>query len=120
MQIFTEYVAWQNYAATELATAEVVEERAEVRLKFLEAEGLVKSWAPKDTVTQIKARLAGEPAIDAAAQERLNAYAARKMTQVIRDNCERCAALVSRILEVRNWTLETGTSCPAASTAARS
>jgi len=101
MQIFTEYVAWQNYAATEFATAEVVEERAQALVKRLEAQALVLSNPKPGEVLKAKAGFAASPEIDRASQDLLNAYAARKMTQVIRDNCERCAALVSRELTRR-------------------
>ena len=41
MQLFSEYVQWQNFAATEFALAEVEEERAEANVRRLEAEGFV-------------------------------------------------------------------------------
>jgi hypothetical protein len=101
MQLFSEYVAWQNFAATEFSLAEVAEERATAEEKRVEAMALITLEPGKGTITLAKANLSVSRDVEAARQARLNAYAARKMTQVIRDNCERCAALVSRELSRR-------------------
>jgi len=106
MRTFAEYTAWVNYAATEFATAEVAEERAQAHLKRLEAAGMVLLSGPKTKVTEIRAQLQGAPEIDRAAQDLLNAYATRKMTQVIMENCQRCANLVSREITRRTGGLE--------------
>jgi hypothetical protein len=94
-------VAWQNFAATEFSLAEVAEERATAEEKRVEAMALITLEPGKGTITLAKANLSVSRDVEAARQARLNAYAARKMTQVIRDNCERCAALVSRELSRR-------------------
>lgn len=100
MQLFTEYVSWQNYAATEFAQAEVTEERAQAHVRFLEATTMAMADV-KAKVTVVRAQMADDPRIERARQEQLVAYASRKMTQVIMENCERCAALVSRELSRR-------------------
>jgi hydroxypyruvate isomerase len=101
MKLFSEYVAWQNYAATEFAMSEVTEERAEAAYKRLSAQELVLANPAKGQVNAAKAGITISPQVEKAEQERLNAYAARKMTQVVLQNCERCAALISRELSRR-------------------
>ena len=100
MQLFSEYVSWQNYAATEFAQAEVTEERCEAHVRYLEATTMAMADA-KAKVTVVRAQMADDPRIEKARQEQLVAYASRKMTEVIMQNCERCAALVSRELSRR-------------------
>jgi hypothetical protein len=101
MRMFTEYVAWQNYAATEFATAEVTEERADSNVRRVQAMAMINANPTKGGVTVAKANNLFLPEVERALQEQLNAYASRKMTQVILTNCERCAALVSRELSRR-------------------
>lgn len=102
MELFSQYVQWQNYAAVEFTRAEVAEEEAERNVKRLEAEHMVLNWsAAKDKVTLARAQQAVDPAIDAAKSEQLRTYAHRKMAQVVYENCERCSNLVSRELTRR-------------------
>lgn len=102
MRLFSQYVAWQNYAATQFADAEVDEERAEALVKRMEAEHMVLNWSSaKDKVTLARAQQAVDPKIDEAKKVLLEAYAFRKMTQVVYENCDRCAKLVSRELSRR-------------------
>lgn len=101
MELFAQYVAWQNYAATEFAMAEVTEERAEATVKRVSAQELILANPKAGTVTAAKAGITLSSDWEKAEQERLNAYAARKMTGVVLQNCERCAALVSRELSRR-------------------
>jgi hypothetical protein len=102
MQIFFRFVAWQNFAATEFAAAEVEEERADRLVRRMEAEYMVLNWgAAKDKVTLARAQQATDPKIDAAKQVQLNAYATRKMRQVVYENCAASAAALSRELTRR-------------------
>ena len=101
MRMFSEYVAWQNFAATEFASAEVNEERAEAHVKRVQAMAMVTANPAKGAVTTARASNLLSPEVERALQDALNAYASRKMTQVILGNCERCAALVSRELSRR-------------------
>jgi hypothetical protein len=101
MQLFSEYVAWQNYAATELATAEVEEERAEAAVRRLTAEGLVLNMDPKAKVTEVRAAIDNSPEMQTAKDRVLDTYAKRKMTAVIYANCERVVNLLSRELTRR-------------------
>ena len=101
MQLFSEFVQWQNYAATELAGYEVAEDRAEATVRRLEAEGFVLNIGGSTKVTETRAAINADPKMERARQDVLNAYAKRKMTQVIFTNCERTAALISRELSRR-------------------
>lgn len=102
MILFSQYVQWQNYVASDFAATEVAEERAEALVKRLEAAHMVVNWgAAKDKVTLARAQQAVDPAITQAKDELLDAYSLRKMTQVVYENCERCAFIVSRELSRR-------------------
>lgn len=102
MRVFSHFVAWQNYAAFDLARAEVEEAKAEAALKFEEAQHMVLNWqSAKDKVTVARAQMAMSPQIEAARAEVLKAYAHRKLAAVIHDNCERGANLISRELTRR-------------------
>jgi hypothetical protein len=101
MIIFTRFTAWQNYSATQLAEAEVVEARAEAHVRFLEAKAMVTNWGKDDKVTVARAEIMISPEVERARQAMLVAYAHRKMTAVIYNNCERNASLVSRELTRR-------------------
>jgi hypothetical protein len=100
MQLFSEYVQWQNFAATEFALAEVQEERAEAAIRRIEAEGFVLA-DPKARVTDTRAAIKTTKEMQEAQDRRLDAYAARKLTGVMNANCERTAALLSRELSRR-------------------
>ena len=101
MQLFSEYVQWQNYAATELAGYEVAEEEAEAAVRRLSAEGFVLGGGTGTKVTEVRAAIDASPQMERARQAVLNVYAKRKMTQVIFTNCERTSALISRELSRR-------------------
>jgi hypothetical protein len=101
MQLFVEFTGWQNYAATQFAEAEVEEERAEAKVRFLEASGMVRAYGPKTKVTEVRAEIAVQPDVVKAKSDALNAYARRKLTKVVYDNCERSVFVVSRELSRR-------------------
>ena len=101
MELFTQYTAWQNYAAFQFANAEVDEEKANASVRFAEATGMVKAFGPATKVTEIRAEIAVDPEIVRVKDEAFKAYAQRKLTKVIHDNCERCVFVVSRELSRR-------------------
>ena len=102
MQMFMQFVGWQTFAATEFAAAEVEEERADRLVRRLEAQHMVLNWgAAKDKVTLARAQQAMDPEIDRAKNKQLEAYASRKMRQVVYENCVACAAALSRELTRR-------------------
>jgi len=101
MQLFSEYVQWQNYAATEFALAEVQEERADAALRAEEAQQLVLINPKPGYVQATQAMIKATPSVQRAKEQALDAYARRKMTGVMATNCERTAALLSRELSRR-------------------
>jgi hypothetical protein len=101
MELFAQFVAWQNYANTEFVQAEIAEERALSHQKHVEAVAMLTLNPQVGKVTVARAEQAASPEVERARQNYLNAYAQRKMTQLVMDNCERCAALVSRELTRR-------------------
>jgi len=101
MGLFVEFTGWQNYAATQFADAEVEEERAEAKVRFLEASGMVRAYGPKTKVTEVRAEIAVQPDVVKAKSDALAAYARRKLTKVVYDNCERSVFVVSRELSRR-------------------
>lgn len=100
MTLFSEYVSWQNYAATRLAECEVEEERAQAAVRYEEA--IAMSMAPATAkVTVTRANMATSKTMQTARERALEAYASRKLTQVVYANCERVVALISRELTRR-------------------
>jgi hypothetical protein len=101
MILFSEFVAWQNFAATRLAEAEVEEEGADRDVRRIDAENLVLADPAVGTVKKTMAAVRLEDRVQRANDTQLQAYAKRKMTRVVFDNCERCANLISRELSRR-------------------
>jgi hypothetical protein len=101
MQLFSEFVQWQNYAATQFAEAEVEEERAEASVRRIEAEGFVLNIGGSDKVTETRAAINTTKEMMDARDRVLDAYSRRKMTGVMFSNCERTAAMISRELSRR-------------------
>lgn len=99
MILFSEFVQWQNFAASRLGLAEVDERRAEAALRW--AEDLIMIGAVKGEIIKTRHTLSQDSDVAAARQRALDAYAVRKTTQVVFDNCERSANLISRELSRR-------------------
>ena len=100
MTLFSEYVTWQNYAATKLAEAEIEETKADAAVRYVEATAMAQAQ-PSAKVTQTKAKMTAVPEIAKARDRAIDAYATRKMVAVIYANCDRCVALISRELTRR-------------------
>lgn len=101
MTMFSEYVAWQNYAATKLAECEVEEERAEAEVRKILAEGFVLNVGGSAKVTETRAAIENSEEMQRAKDRVIDAYAARKMIAVVYANCERVVNLLSRELTRR-------------------
>jgi len=101
MTLFSEYVSWQNFAATKFSESEIEENRAEAALRYVEASAMVAAPPAKGSVTAAKAQSAMTQPVQDARDRVLDAYALRKMTQVVYTNCERCVNLISRELTRR-------------------
>ena len=100
MAMFSEMVSWTNYTATQLAQAEVEEERAEANVKYEEAVVFVRAPAGSK-VTDVRAQMHMVSEVAAAKERMLLTYAHRKMTAVMYSNCERIVVLISRELSRR-------------------
>jgi hypothetical protein len=101
MERFVGFVEWQNYAASMLVECEVSEHEANAKVKLIEAQKMLMNWGSKDTVTKIKGEISQDPEVERARSDALKVYAERKYTQMIYENCERSAQVLSRELSRR-------------------
>jgi hypothetical protein len=99
MMLFSEYVSWQNYAATKLGEYEIEETRAEAAQRY--AEDLVMMGASKGEIQRTRHTLSQDSQVEAARERVIQAYALRKTTQIVFANCERVVNLISRELSRR-------------------
>jgi len=103
MELFSQFIGWQNYVSVSLAEADVAENDAETAVKYAEATALVETWtgAKEDRVTVARAERELAPDVRKARDAYNKAYAHRKRVSVLVDNFERSAALISRELSRR-------------------
>jgi hypothetical protein len=103
MELFAVYTAWANFIDVRRVQAEIEEATAETELKVLEATGIASGWIdPKESrVTVLRAEAKLDPEYVAARARFDDAYARRKMLNVLATNMERGAALLSRELSRR-------------------
>ena len=97
--LFTELTAWSNFAAGQLAVAQIDEYVINKRKDALEARLFLEKDNSKvkgERVTLIKAQVASDKRIEDLETELTHIYAYRKMLEVISNNFERDVALVSR------------------------
>ena len=97
MEHFSKQLAWQNFFATQVAQAEIIEAEAEAHLKTQEAVVMLTG----KKVTEARAERDVDENVMAARSEYLVSRAKRKMLQVTMENRERCANLISRELTRR-------------------
>mgnify|MGYP006267037819 CR=1 FL=1 len=105
MELFSKLTAYNNFLATQLACAFIDERNAEKDLEQEESVSFLKHYngkATKDTMTLIKAKVAVEPVVKQLKEVHLGRYNYRKLVEVMVDNVQRDAALVSRELTRRN------------------
>ena len=100
MILFSDYVAWQNYAATKLSEAEIEETRADAGVRYAEAIAMM-AMPISAKVTVSKAQLATVEDVTEARSRVIEAYATRKTTSMVYANCERVVSLISRELSRR-------------------
>jgi predicted TIM-barrel fold metal-dependent hydrolase len=113
MTSFMEAIAWQNFVATIAVEAEVREAALEEQLATAEARAMLDTWSTGKTVgpkggirtdglaTEAKLHRDVDPDVIAMREQLLQSRASRKRAQVVRDNCERIANLLSRELTRR-------------------
>lgn len=98
-ETFTRLTAWADYIASELAQAQIKERSLEKQIKFKENTLLVERMgsAPKgQRITLIQAEISLDPQLRDIVQKHEEAYAYRKMVEVLLSNHERDLSLVSR------------------------
>jgi hypothetical protein len=103
--LFSSLTAWSNYIATQLSAAQVDERYAEKAVDSASARIMVTRMGQKTTgerVTAIKAEVAIDPKVLGLADKLEDAYAYRKMIEVMFYNLERDTALVSREITRRS------------------
>lgn len=104
-EVFTRLTAWADYAASQLAIAQLEERAAERRLSSAENKQLIirmGSAAKGDRVTLIKAEISQDPDVQRLSQDYEDKYAYRKLVEVMLHNFERDISLVSRELTRRS------------------
>lgn len=102
---FTILTAWADYAATQLAVAQVEERSAQKKLDFLQNKLLVQKMgaaAKGDRITLVKAQIALDQDVIDLELDYEEKYAYRKLVEMMLSNYERDIALVSRELTRRS------------------
>jgi hypothetical protein len=96
---FTKLTAWADYAASELAHAQISERDAQRQLSIVENTLLVQKMgtaAKGDRITLVKAQIAIDPEVLELSQTYEERYAYRKLVEMTLNNYERDLALISR------------------------
>lgn len=103
MDLFHEFVAWNDYATGLLSQAAVEERIANRNVEQHEARYMTAQWTGKSTdrVTVQKAKMADDPAVRDAHQRADHAYAYRKLLDSIVSKLDRDCNLLSRELTRR-------------------
>ena len=104
MSLYSEAVAWVNYAKSELVQAEIIEENALALLKQTEAMALLSQWESADqgeTVTMAKARRDADPKVIECQSRHSEARAYRKLVYKVFERCDRVSTVLSRELSRR-------------------
>jgi len=114
MTMFSQAIAWQNYADTIATEAEIHEAEIALALDTAESEAVIHAWnsaattvGPRGgvrsefTATVAKAQRDTAPDVQSLRDAHLRARAARKRAQTVRDNSERIGHLLSRELSRR-------------------
>ena len=103
--LFTKLTAWSDYVAGQLAAAQVDEKAAEKKLDFSTNQMLVKRMGNSvkgERITAVKAEISVDPLIVSLEDAHMNAYAYRKMIEVVANNLERDISLISREITRRS------------------
>jgi hypothetical protein len=98
-ELFTRLTAWSNFVAGQLSASQIDEKSIEKRRDMLEARLLIMKDNVKlkgERVTMIKAQVMSDPTFMELEEKYMEAYAYRKMLEVIYNNFERDVSLVSR------------------------
>lgn len=98
-ELFTQLTAWADYIASELAAAQINERSAHRELELTENRLLVErmgSAVKGERITLVKAQISLDPKLVELSGKYEEAYAYRKLVEMLLSNHERDLALVSR------------------------
>jgi rRNA processing protein Krr1/Pno1 len=98
-ELFTKLTAWADYIASELAVAQITERSAQRSLDLTENRLLVErmgSSVKGERITLVKAQISLDPTLVELSGKYEEAYAYRKLVEMLLSNHERDLALVSR------------------------
>lgn len=101
MLLFTTLTAWADYLGGQLALAEIDERASEAVLKKAEAVSMLRSSPTSGKVTMAKAEKYEDPVVEEAQESFMKNHAYRKLLNVLYNNVDRDASLVSRELTRR-------------------
>jgi hypothetical protein len=104
MELYTEFMAWLNYAKAQLVIAEIDEERELNHLEYVKSATLISLWDNKskgDMVTISKAKRDVDVKIQTQQEAYIQARAYRKLVDTVFDRCERGTQIISRELSRR-------------------
>jgi hypothetical protein len=95
--LLSRITAWLNYAAMQFAAAQVDEAALERKRDMLYAKAMSSRGSVRgEKVTVLKAQAASDPQIEKVDNDLAQAYAYRKMMEVVYNNYERESFLISR------------------------
>jgi hypothetical protein len=104
MGLFTRYTAFWNFLSAQLACAIIDERASEKAFDAAESLAMLRAHggkAAKDTVTLLKAQVAADPEVSKLSKDYEGQYAYRKLVEMMVNNAERDANLLSRELTRR-------------------
>lgn len=104
MDLFVEVTSWVDYTSVQVACAQVDEKAAERKLSQVEAVAMVDASVGKTSVSAAKAKKDSDPRVQEATSEYEELHAYRKLIEVLSNNLDRDAALISRELTRRTST----------------
>lgn len=99
MEAFSEQIAWQNHLAVKVAEADIEEAEAEAHLDTVKAVAMLS--APTDKLNQQRLARDADEVVAQAKKDLRVVHARRKLLQVMMENRERAANLISRELTRR-------------------
>lgn len=103
MDLFVSLTTWNDYLSVQVACAQIDERAAQRTMDFAENSSLINGWkgGSQDRVAIAKANVAVDPEVHKLRKDLDEKHAYRKLIEVMSNNVERDASLVSRELTRR-------------------
>jgi hypothetical protein len=103
MELFVILTGWSDHLSAQVAVAFVDEREAQRDVDVAEAQAMVRNWkgGSGDRIAIVKAQIASDQAVIDLHDRLEEKYAYRKLVEVLANNIDRDAALVSRELTRR-------------------